>query len=91
MIAITRLALGVHTGAEVIAGAAIGIASTMLLVALAGGRPPGAFNRSAIIRLLLGTGALALLFHGWHLPAEIVIRRLAFTWRLMGNCARQPA
>jgi len=74
MIAIMRLALGGPTGAEVIAGAAIGIASPMFLVTLAGERPPGAFNRPAIIRLLLSAGAVALLLHGWHLPAEIVIR-----------------
>jgi membrane-associated phospholipid phosphatase len=90
-IAVTRLALGVHTGAEVAAGAAIGIASTMLLVVLAGERPPDALSRPAIVRLLLSAGVLALLLHGWHLPAEIVIRRLAFSWRLIGNCARQPA
>ena len=47
VIAGTRLALGVHTGSEVVAGAAIGVAAAALLAVLAGERPGGPFSRKA--------------------------------------------
>ncbi|CAH2604189.1 Phosphatase PAP2 family protein [Rhodovastum atsumiense] len=62
----TRLALGVHTRADVLVGAVVGIAGVMMLSRLAGERPPG-------VRLALPLAAavgVVLLFHGEHLHAE---------------------
>jgi membrane-associated phospholipid phosphatase len=74
VIAASRLALQVHSVADVLTGAAIGVSGAVLLIALAGPRPRGA-------RLWpLGAAALgcAVLLHGQHAGLEAVLRHLAF-------------
>ncbi len=75
----TRLALDVHTVADVVAGGAIGTAGSVVLAWLAGARP-------ARPRAMLGVGAAAagavllavlVLFHGQRLHAEMRIGRAA--------------
>jgi membrane-associated phospholipid phosphatase len=83
VIGATRLALGVHSLAEVATGAFVGLAGALALLAMAG-RPPKGFSsrRTAIL-----AAVVALIFHGLHLPAEAHIRstaeRLA---RILGVC-----
>ena len=90
VIAATRLMLGVHTGSEVAVGGAIGMAGAVLLVLLAGDRPGGPFSGRAIFGLLAAAAVLAVLLHGLHLPAELVIQRWAFAWQLIGACTQRP-
>ncbi len=67
VIGATRIALGVHSLGDVLAGAAIGMAGAAALLHLAGPRPP----RLRRVWLLLGALAVvALLLHGQRLPAE---------------------
>jgi membrane-associated phospholipid phosphatase len=66
----TRLALGVHTLGETIAGGAVGLAGTAGMVFLAG--PPPAGLRAW--RIVLPILALIALLHGLRLPAEQHIR-----------------
>jgi membrane-associated phospholipid phosphatase len=75
LIGMTRLALGAHTPVEVLVGAAVGLAGAWALVSLAG-RPPAGIDARRIAVL---AGAVVLIFHGMHLPAEAHIRNTA--WR----------
>jgi membrane-associated phospholipid phosphatase len=86
VIATTRLVLGQHTGPEVVVGAVIGIAGAVLLVGLAGDRPDGPLSGPEIRQLCLTALLVAVLLHGWHLPAERLINHWAFSWRLLGVC-----
>ena len=66
LIGATRLALGVHSGSDVLVGGAVGIAGAAGLSQLAGARPPG-------LRRVLPVGAALatmVVFHGVHLHAE---------------------
>ena len=75
----SRLALGVHTRSDVLAGALIGIAGAVALARLAGDRPPG------LRRVLPWAAAFAMviIFHGAHLHAEDGIARMSQTiWPL---------
>ena len=76
VIGISRLALHMHSPAEVMIGASVGLAGAWTLLLLAG-RPPPDLNgrRIAVIAV-----AVVVLFHGLHLPAEAHIRGSA--WRL---------
>jgi membrane-associated phospholipid phosphatase len=76
VIGASRLVLGLHTWPEVVIGALVGMAGAMAMPRLAGPPPPGIEAR----RLVLITLAVALVFHGLHLPAEAEIRGTA--WRL---------
>jgi membrane-associated phospholipid phosphatase len=76
---LTRLALQVHTVADVIVGAAVGIAGAVILRWLAGDRPA----RLSSPRLVLVACVVMLLFHGHRLEAETRIRALALdVWPL---------
>ncbi len=70
----TRLALDVHTTADVIAGAAIGIAGAVALTLLAGPRPP---LRRGWIGVAAAMLAVIVLFHGRHVYAEMHINRIS--------------
>jgi membrane-associated phospholipid phosphatase len=75
LIGITRLVLHLHSATEVMIGAGVGLAGTWVLLLLAGDPPPGLHPR----RIALIAVAVALIFHGLHLPAEAHIRHTA--WR----------
>lgn len=80
-IGFTRLSLEVHTRADVMVGAAIGITGAMMLSWLAGERPEA-------MKLRLPAGAVAvviLLFHGLHMPAEVWLHAAADTVRTAVN------
>ena len=66
LIGATRLLLGAHSGAEVLVGAAAGLAGAWVLARWAGARPSG-----LRLRWLAVTAAtVVVLFHGLMLPAE---------------------
>jgi membrane-associated phospholipid phosphatase len=85
LIAATRLALGVHTVADVVAGGVIGMAAVMVLRRLAGPLPSSRCWQPALLAL-----AVAVLLHGAHLDAEGAIRDLAARLRPAVDCGRQP-
>ena len=83
IIGISRLVLGMHSPAEVIIGACVGLAGACLLLKLAGPRP----TRLDARRVAVIAAIVALIFHGLHLPAEAHIRLAA--WRVtqfLGVC-----
>ena len=88
VIAVTRLALGLHSPAEVVIGALVGLTGAAALIKLAGPTPP------ALEAPRIGLMALAVVavFHGLHLPAEAHIRatalRAAF---VLGVCQYRSA
>ncbi len=76
VIGISRLALHMHSPAEVMIGATVGLAGAWTLLLLAGRPPPDLDGRRIVV---IGV-AVIMLFHGLHLPAEAHIRGTA--WRL---------
>jgi len=66
----SRVALGLHDVAEVIAGAVVGLSGTAVLVILAG-LPPANVSPRAVMVL---AAAVALPFYGRHVGAEQTIR-----------------
>jgi membrane-associated phospholipid phosphatase len=69
----TRLTLGVHSVAEVVAGGTIGVIGAVTLVALAGSPAPG-----IRISRIAGTGlTMLVLLHGLRMPAETAIKSIA--------------
>jgi membrane-associated phospholipid phosphatase len=79
VIGATRLATHVHTRADVLTGAIIGIAGAMLLVLLAGKRPAG-MHRTLPVAAAVG---VVILCYGEHLSAEHGIRCFShLTWPL---------
>lgn len=78
LIGASRLALGVHTLAEVIAGGLVGSLGAVLLVLLAG-QPPPDLRTERLAAVVL---AVVILFHGFHLPAEAEIHRTAELLRM---------
>src|SRR5271168_5154181 len=82
IIGATRLALHLHSPADVLAGAAIGIACATLLAHLAGPRP-----RAQPLRYFAPEALAAMvLLHGMHLHLEEAIRRLAIAWLHPPGC-----
>ena len=82
VIGASRLALGVHSTIEVIIGGAVGLAGAVLAVMLAG-PPPAQFRfRSIVIAMIV----VVVIFHGFRLPAEAEITRLAFTMWPFTTC-----
>ena len=75
VIGISRLALGLHSPAEVGIGGAVGLAGAWALLVLAGPPP----QRLDARRVAVIAAAVAVIFHGLHLPAEAHIRSTA--WR----------
>ena len=69
----TRLALDVHTMADVLVGGVIGIVGVVVLARLAGPRPP---LRRGWIGIAATVLAVVVLFHGRHVYAEMQIGRL---------------
>jgi membrane-associated phospholipid phosphatase len=74
-IGISRLALGLHSPAEVVIGGAVGLAGAWALLMLAG-PPPERLDARRIAYIAV---VIAVIFHGLHLPAEAHIRSTA--WR----------
>ncbi len=73
LIGMSRVVLGLHSGAEVLVGAVLGVAGAVLLARLAGDRPAG-MRRGPPVAAALAT---AVLFHGIHLHAEDEIARIS--------------
>ena len=73
LVGYTRVSLGVHTVADVVAGGLIGTAGAVALALLAGPRPA--------LRRWIGVAAAAVavlvLFHGRHVYAEMHIRQMS--------------
>lgn len=75
VIGYTRLALGCHTLAEVLAGAVVGLAGLAVFTLTIGDRPrlaPWPLTAAGIVTVLL--------LHGSHMPAEEAIQSLAANW-----------
>jgi membrane-associated phospholipid phosphatase len=75
-IGLTRLALDVHTPADVVVGGAFGVAGAGLLTQWAGRRPDGVSLWPPAVLFLIVT----LLFHGLRMPAEGWLRQAAHDW-----------
>lgn len=85
VIGLSRLMLGMHSLAEVVLGAAVGLGGAAALLHLAGPVPRLKPGRLAAIVLIVAT-----LFHGLHLPAEAAIRHTAFrAARLFAVCREE--
>jgi undecaprenyl-diphosphatase len=82
VIGISRLALGMHSYADVLVGGLMGVAGAGLLVALAGDQPL-LLRRTWPIAAAI---AMVLLFQGAHLNAETGIHRLPFCIWPLGLC-----
>ena len=82
VIAVSRLALSLHTGPEVLLGGLVGTAGAMLFV-----RAAGAPARVRSWQLAALACAAGVALHGLHLPAELSIRRAAFDlWPMCRQC-----
>jgi membrane-associated phospholipid phosphatase len=82
VIGTTRLALHLHSRADVLSGAVIGIAGVMLLAQLAGERPPG--MRRAL-PLIAAVGVM-ILCHGEHLDTEEGIACASHLTQALADC-----
>ncbi len=71
----SRIALHVHTLSDVAAGAVVGLAGVVVLVVLAGPRPP-LLSRWPLAAAVL---VVVMVFHGLRLPAEGAIRMFALS------------
>ena len=80
----TRLALGVHTLADVVAGGLIGIMGAVALSLLAGPRPA---LRRGWIGVAAASVAVLVLFHGRHVYAEMHIRQMSQQLWPLSLCA----
>ena len=69
----SRLLLGFHSPADVLVGAAIGIAGTVMMVSRL---QPFGFNPSVerLPALMVVASTLVLILHGCRLPAELMLR-----------------
>jgi hypothetical protein len=74
LIGISRVVLGLHTWPEVTLGALVGMAGAKAMERAAG--PPPGIDLRRLVSIAL---AVAVVFHGLHLPAEAHIRSTA--WR----------
>ncbi len=81
-IGLTRLALHVHTVADVLVGAAVGVGGAVLMRRLAGTRP----SRLATPWLLAGACLVLLVFHGDKLEAETRLHWLALDIWPLSEC-----
>ena len=83
LIAVTRVGLGVHTVADVVAGGVIGLAAAAALRHFAGPLPSSRRWQPVLLAL-----AVAALLHGAHLDAEGAIRDIAARLRPAVACSR---
>ena len=74
LVGFTRVELGVHTLADVVAGGLIGTAGAVALALLAGPRPA---LRRGWIGVAAAAVAVLVLFHGRHVYAEMHIRQMS--------------
>jgi len=81
-IGLSRLALGVHTLADVLLGAAVGVAGAIAMRRAAGPRP----TRLQAPRLLFAALLVVLLFHGHRMEAETRIRWMALEFWPLDRC-----
>ncbi len=72
VIGISRFVLGMHSLAEVVIGALIGLTGAAALLKFAG--PPPRLRTGPLIAVIV---MIVVLFHGLHLPAEAAIRHTA--------------
>ena len=72
-IGLSRLALHLHTGLDVLVAGVVGVAGAMVLVMLAGPPPP----RLRLSPTLKTLAVVIVLLHGFHAPAEAAIQRIA--------------
>ena len=87
VIGLTRVALGMHSWAEVLLGGAVGVAGALALARLAGPRPA----RLRLRWVAVAAVTVVTLLHGLRLPAEAEIRAASFdTARLLGVCHARP-
>ncbi len=70
VIGLSRLSLGVHTVAEVVAGGVVGVCGALAL-AWQGGLPPPGLRLAPMAAWAL---AAMIVFHGLHLPIESALR-----------------
>jgi hypothetical protein len=82
IIAVTRLALHLHSVGEVAVGALLGLGGVLALLGAAGSWP----DQARMGRAVLVAAPILLLLHGVRLPAEARIRDLA-GWMPAGICA----
>lgn len=75
VVGISRVALGAHTIAEVLEGAAVGAIGVITLASTAGARP-----RIVAWPLAAVGGCMAVALHGMHMPAEQAIRHASQVW-----------
>jgi membrane-associated phospholipid phosphatase len=75
LIGTSRLALGLHSGIEVVVGGVVGLSGAVLAVTLAG-PPPSDFRISPMTVAMVGVAMVV--FHGFRLPAEAEITRVSF-------------
>lgn len=75
VIGVTRITLHQHSWPEVVLGAVIGVAGAMAMARLASAPPP-LYLRPVVLTAV----CILALFHGRHLEAENVIRRVASAW-----------
>lgn len=73
VIGTSRVALGVHTGLEVVIGGSVGVCGALAAAMLAGAPPP----TLKIGRVVAVSLTVLLLFHGFRMPAEAAIRTMA--------------
>lgn len=79
---VSRLKLGVHSPAEVLAGGMIGVGGAVSSTALAGAPSP----KLRLWHVLAVGLSILILMHGAHLPAEDTIKSIAFTFWPFSAC-----
>lgn len=84
MIALSRVILGCHTLAEVIAGVLIGLVVLVGAEKLLAREPARRFNPFIFLFLMV---AVAVAFHGLRLPAESIIQLIAHRFSVYARCA----
>lgn len=72
LIGVSRVFLGMHTRAEVVVGAMVGLAGAAALLRFSG--PPPRLRLAPLVTVVV---LVAFIFHGLHLPAEAAIHHTA--------------
>ncbi len=82
VIGASRLALGLHTGQEVLLGGIIGVGGA-IVAGVGAGPPPARLPVRVLTAVALG---IVVFFHGFHLPAEAAIRSVALNLWPLSSC-----